>query len=621
MCGICGILHLDQQKVVSEKQLRDMRDSMTYRGPDDAGSYIDQNIGLGSRRLSIIDLSPAGHMPMSSADGRYHIVYNGEIYNFLELRALMESNGTQFRSSADTEVLLHLYISEGPSMLSRLNGMFALAIWDRQEHKLFVARDRSGVKPLYYTLFQNSLYFASEEKALFAAGVPARFDTSMWEELLCFRYVAGERTPYQDVHRLSPGHFFIVQDGRIHFERWWHLADMVGDVSYHIHPRQAAAEFADLFKQSIALRRISDVPVGALLSGGLDSSSMTAELARQAGRSVSSFTVRFEEPQYDEGPLAQMVARRWNLDHHELYVDPKETPSLLEEATRLLDEPIVHGNDIYLLAISKYAKPLVTVLLSGEGADETLGGYVRYRLFLLSRYFGVITPGLKAIGTLNLSNLRIRKAFRVLEFASLPERVMYNSAEIFPRDLNLSGAEKFQYRKQLAEEAQEIYSDPLRQAMYYDQHTYLQSVLDRNDHMTMGASIECREPFLDYRIVKWAANLPNSAMFHLGIGKYAMREAYQDLLPTEIIKHKKWGFGVPFTHYFRMIPELRAWVRRLPEMEVFDTSPLPRSWIINATTQFLNGNDEFSSIIRQLVLIAIWHKTCILRERNVFSTK
>jgi asparagine synthase (glutamine-hydrolysing) len=618
MCGICGILHFEPQHPVNQTQLLTMRDRMTYRGPDDAGIHLDHNLGLGARRLSIIDLSPAGHMPMSSADGRYWIVYNGEVYNFQELRAGLEAKGAHFISHTDTEVLLQLYMAEGPAMLSRLNGMFALAIWDQQERRLFVARDRTGVKPLYYAIYQNSLYFGSEEKVLFAAGVPARFDPSIWEELLCFRYVAGARTPYQDVRRLLPGHFFILQDGQLQIEQWWHIADAAARYPRQVSPKQAAEEFGELFKQSIALRRISDVPLGTLLSGGLDSGTMTAELARQAGQHVASFTVRFEEPQYDEGPLAQSVAQRWGLDHHELNVAAHEVPALLEESTRLLDEPIVHGNDIYILAISKFAKPLVTVLLSGEGADEVLGGYVRYRLFLYARFFGLMHPVQNVVNKIFPSNLRIRKAQHVLEFPGLAERVMYNSAEVFPQELKLNNAAVFQYRRQLVSEAQQAYADPLRQAMYYDQHTYLQSVLDRNDRMTMGASIECREPFLDFRILEWAASVPNSALFQAGIGKYAMRAAYRNLLPTEILAHKKWGFAAPFGQYFRNVPALRAWVQRLSEMEVFETCPLSRPWIADATQQFLNGNDQLTAIIRQLILIALWYSICINRERDIF---
>lgn len=617
MCGICGIVHFEVQRHVDEQRLVNMRDSMTYRGPDDAGIYIDQNTGLGSRRLAIIDLSSAGHMPMSSVDGRYHVVYNGEIYSFQELRAELIAKGVQFVSATDTEVLLQLYIAEGPAMLSRLNGMFALAIWDKQERRLFVARDRSGVKPLYYAVYQNSLYFASEEKSLFAAGVPARFDSSAWEELLYFRYVAGERTPYQDVHRLLPGHYFTLENGRIQMERWWRLSDAAVEFPRKIAAEQAAEEFGDFFKQSLALRRISDVPLGTLLSGGLDSGAMTAELARQAGNSVSSFTVRFEEPQYDEGPLARLVAKQWGLDHHEVYVSAQEVPALLEEATRLLDEPIVHGNDIYILAISKYAKPLVTVLLSGEGADEVLGGYVRYRLFLYARYFGLINPGLKTLNAFFPFNLRLYKAFRVLEFPGLAERVTYNSADVFPHELGLNTGEIF-YRRQIVNEAQQTYNDPLRQAMYYDQHTYLQSVLDRNDRMTMGASIECREPFLDYHIMEWAASVPNSALFQSGIGKRALRTAYRNLLPPEILAHKKWGFAAPYGQYFRTVPALRNWVERLSEMEVFETCPLPRPWIKTAASEFLNGSDQWSAIIRQLALVAIWHKVCIEQKRDIY---
>ena len=282
MCGICGIL-VHPGTALGIDTLQTMRDVIAYRGPDDSGLFAEGAIGLGSRRLAILDLSPRGHMPMVSEDGRYQMVYNGEIYNFRELRADLEARGVRFRTDTDTEVLLQLYISEGPAMLRRCNGMFALAIWDTYEQVLFLARDRLGVKPLYYALADRNFYFASEQKALFAAGCPAEFDETCWEELLYFRYVAGERTPYRNVRRLLPGHYAFVRGNDIQIHRWWAIeAQSVNDA--HGISRQAAIEqFQSLFDDSIRLRRISDVPVGVLLSGGLDSGSIAATMARQAG--------------------------------------------------------------------------------------------------------------------------------------------------------------------------------------------------------------------------------------------------------------------------------------------------------------------------------------------------
>ena len=287
MCGICGILFTETNRQVQEETITRMRDMMYHRGPDDAGLYLDGNLGLGHRRLAILDLSSRGHQPMSTADGRYWIVHNGEVYNYLDLRSDLEAKGYRFRSDTDTEVLLSLYVAKGPAMLDLLNGMFAFAIWDRQERNLFAARDRMGIKPLYYAWHDGAFYFASEPKALFAAGVPAAFDHGTWEELLCFRYVAGERTPYVGIRRLLPGHYLILKDGHLRTVRWWCLAERAAAQREHL-PADPVATYREIFDDAVALRRISDVPLGVLLSGGLDSSSVATSLAMQAGAGVAA---------------------------------------------------------------------------------------------------------------------------------------------------------------------------------------------------------------------------------------------------------------------------------------------------------------------------------------------
>ena len=277
MCGICGAVSTGEMSPLKNDQLITMRDLMQHRGPDDRGHINQAGVSLGSRRLAILDLSPRGHMPMSSEDGRYSITYNGEVYNFPELRTVLKDHGYSFRSNSDTEVVLNMYRHFGPRMLDQLNGMFAVAIWDEVEQQLFLARDRMGVKPLYYAEQDGVLYFASEEKALFAAGVKQEFDPETWEELLYFRYVAGERTPYVGVKRLLPGHYLTWKDGRADTTRWWHLAERARSIE--IGP-DVVTWFRETFDDAVNIRRISDVPVGVLLSGGLDSSSVAASGGR-----------------------------------------------------------------------------------------------------------------------------------------------------------------------------------------------------------------------------------------------------------------------------------------------------------------------------------------------------
>lgn len=613
MCGICGVAYDPGNRAVSEDTLLAMRDSLVHRGPDDAGTYLAPGIALGSRRLAIIDLSERGHMPMSTPDGRYWIAYNGEIYNYQDLRIDLKSRGYTFRSNTDTEVILYLFLSEGPAMLDRLNGMFAIAIWDNKERSLFIARDRLGVKPLYYACQQDAFYFASEEKALFAAGVVKQFDPGTLEELLCFRYVAGEQTPFVGIKRLLPGHYLVWKYGNIEIRRWWNLAQRAMALREGL-PQDLNRWFRETFDDAVRLRRISDVPVGVLLSGGLDSSSVAASLSSQAGAGLASFTVRFAESKYDEGPLAQQVAERWRLKYHELKVPPDQLESLLHTASWFNDEPLVHASDLHLLAISQYAKPRVTVLLSGEGGDETLGGYVRYaplRYPLLLRAARPILPRLAA--SLRL-NGRIRKLGRFLALGSLERFVLFNSCEVLPdelRSVGLEPAAQYPFRENVLAEARTLYpEDPVRQAMYSDHHTFLCSILDRNDRMTMGASIECRVPFLDFRLVEMLAALPTPALLAGRQSKQLLRSSVGDRLPAAVIRHRKWGFGVPWASYLREIPQLRALVRALPELAPIRDGPFDRSSIRNITGEFLRGGDNNVALITRLVMLAIWNRAC-----------
>ncbi len=611
MCGICGIVHRDASYTVSKRALLEMRDTLTHRGPDDAGQYLAPGVGLGSRRLAILDLSPRGHMPMSTPDGRYWITYNGEVYNYRELRAGLEARGCTFRSNSDTEVLVNLYAAEGAAMLSRLNGMFAIAIWDTRDRTLFLCRDRLGIKPLYFAERGDAFYFASEEKALFAAGVPARFDASTWEELLCFRYVAGERTPFVGVRRLLPGHYVLWKDGEYRIRCWWQLAERARALRDRT-PADPVGWLRDTLDQAVGLRRISDVPVGVLLSGGLDSSSVAASLASQAGSGVASFTVRFPDPEYDEGPVAHDVADRWHLAYHELVVPPAELLGRLSDASWFNDEPIVHASDLHLLAISRYAKPRVTVLLSGEGGDELLGGYVRYRplgyprlLAAARRVVPALTSALRLTG-------RAAKLSRFLALGPVDQFVLFNSCDVLPPDLIALGMQpqgRFEFRERVLADALKLYpGQPMRQAMYSDQHTFLCSLLDRNDRMTMGASIECRPPFLDYRLVEMLAALPSAVLLDGRDSKPLLRRAHGHRLPRSVHRHRKWGFGVPWTKYLREIPKFREIVKALPDLEPIRDGPFDRVALTDVTRRFLLGEPYFEAHVRRLVIIAVWHQ-------------
>jgi asparagine synthase (glutamine-hydrolysing) len=612
MCGIVGAVWDNGAPPLEERTLMAMREAIVHRGPDDAGHHMGQGVALGSRRLSILDLSPRGRMPMCTRDGRYWIAYNGEVYNYRELRAELQGRGATFRSDTDTEVVLALYAEAGPSMLDRLNGMFAIAIWDAKDRTLFLARDRLGIKPLYYTQHDERLLFASEEKALFVGGVPLAFNPAVWEELLRFNYVAGDRTPFVGVSRLLPGHYLYWKDGRISIRRWWSLGEAIKERQAEPPEMHLAEWFRATFDDAVALRRISDVPVGVLLSGGVDSSSIASSLAVQAGEGVESFTVRFaDDPHYDEGPLARKVAAKWHLRHHELAVPSGDALTRLRRASWYNDQPFAHYSDIYIGAISEYAKQRVTVLLSGEGSDEVLGGYVRYwplrhpRLLSVGR---VAVPGLAGLTGLR----RLRKLQRMLALGAVDQLVLFNASNVFPDDLGslgVSGGGDFEYRRQMVEEAQAVYpGEPARQAMYSDAHTFLCSVLDRNDRMTMGASIECRVPFLDKRLVEGLCTVPSSALLRGRKGKRVLIDAVGDRLPPEIRTARKWGFSVPWARYVRDDPDMRAIAEDLPHDDLLSSGPFERPRLRQAVDEFMAGAQMREPLIVALFMVSVWHK-------------
>jgi asparagine synthase (glutamine-hydrolysing) len=619
MCAICGIVYKDHAHPVDEQLVIGMRDVMEHRGPDDGGVFVGPGVGLGSRRLAILDLSPRGHMPMQTLDGRYVIVYNGEIYNYRELRSDLVSRGHVFLSNTDTEVLLNLYADQGASMLDRLDGMFAFAVWDRRERTLFLARDHVGIKPLYFAETKNAFYFASEEKALFAGGVAAAFDPDTWEELLCFRYAAGERTPFRGVRRVLPGESLLLREGRLQTKKWWRLADRVREHRATLEANPVAW-LQRTFDESVARRRISDVPVGVLLSGGLDSGCVAASLANHSESRVAAFTVRFGEAGYDEGHLAREVVEKWNLDPHELTVSPESLADRMHAGSWLADEPLAHGSDLHLWAIAEHAKPRVTVLLSGEGADELMGGYVRYQPLRYARMLGAGQRLLPEVAARLPLTGRSRKLARLLTIGSTRDAVLFNASEVLPNDLRALGmvpTRTHPYREERLDEAIDLYgSDLPRQAMFVDQHTFLCSLLDRNDRMTMGASIECRVPFLDRRLVEGFAAMPSDVL-KPGQRKPLLRQAFGDRLPAAVLQHRKWGFAVPWDRYLSTVPALRSLVSEIPDSEPVLSGPFDRRMVRTVVNDFSNGRGEHGQLVRQLLAITTWYRASVRPERTV----
>jgi len=612
MCGINGILHLQRQVKVKERTLITMRDALEHRGPDDKGIFISDNIGLGHRRLSILDVSSAGHQPFLSDDGRYAMVFNGEIYNFKSFYTELKSNGFDIKTHSDTEVLLKLFQLYGLQMLNRLNGMFAFAIWDKVECKLTLVRDRMGVKPLYYAFHNETFYFASEQKALFAAGVPLKISQNGLEEYIFNRFVAGEDTLYENVKKILPGHSMEIEaNGKIVTNKWWNLQE---EIRNHEKIKNPVDWFRSTFDDSLKLRMVSDVPVGVLLSGGLDSSSILASLHHLKYKGIQTFNIGFKEQQHNESHLAKMLTEKLKYGFHTIQLEDQKLHDRLVAATYFQDEPLMHLSEPHLLAVSQLAKPSVKVLLSGEGADELMGGYVRYKAL----QFPSLLNSIAKLGTSDIfgKSPRFDKLVRYSNIKTSQERIIFNGSNIYPQDIKhefgILNQPKNEYRKQIYKEAEALYPKNLRrQALYFDQHTYLCSLLDRNDRCTMGASIECREPFLDQRLVAGLGSLEDKWMFTGKKAKFILKSAMDKRLPDEILTFRKVGLSTPWADYITKSPAFKDELESFSKSEIFS---MPYFENINSKkliSSLKKGDNNAISYVMPLFMMHIWLKNYI----------
>ena len=608
MCGINGILKFNQDKV-DQNQLLKMRDSLEHRGPDDAGIFIQDNIGLGHRRLSIIDTSAAGHQPFKSENKRYILVFNGEIYNYKSFYNEIKSKGRIIKTGSDTEVLMILFELYGMNFLNRLQGMFAFAIWDTEAKKLILARDRMGVKPLYYAFYQNSIFFASEQKALFTAGVPLEISENGLDEYFFNRFVAGENTLYNRVKKLEPGHYMVLEnDGYIFYNKWWSLKSEIENYPTINNPKKW---FEETFFESVRLRMVSDVPVGVLLSGGLDSCSILSSLYYQDYKNINTFNIGFSEDEHNESYLAKKITDDYQYNFNNTQLDNDSLYNNLIESTYYQDEPLMHMNEPHLLAVSKLAKPKVKVLLSGEGADELMGGYVRYKALKNPSVLKAVS-GLTVMERFN-KNPRYDKLLRYSKINNVDDLVIFNGSNVFPDDIkSFYGRKELpfnQYRHEIVEEAKKLYPNNLqRQALYFDQHTYMCSLLDRNDRCTMGTSIECREPFLDYRLIAGLGTLDDHWLFTGKKGKFILKETMKNKLPEEIINFRKIGLSAPWYSYlteFQVFKEELVEFSTSPIFEIKFLSNLDGKKIVD---ELIRGNSKLMPYIMPIFMLHIWYK-------------
>ncbi|MFN7675387.1 asparagine synthase (glutamine-hydrolyzing) [Flavobacterium sp.] len=608
MCGINGILKFSQEKV-DQNQLLKMRDSLEHRGPDDAGFFVQDNVGLGHRRLSIIDTSASGHQPFISENKRYILVFNGEIYNYKSFYSEIKAKGVTIKTGSDTEVLMLLFELYGMKFLNRLHGMFAFAIWDTVDKNLILARDRMGVKPLYYAFYKNAIYFASEQKALFTAGIPLEISENGLDEYFFNRFVAGENTLYNRVKKLLPGHYMVVEkNGYTTFKKWWDLKSEIENYSLIKNPKEW---FEEIFFDSVKLRMVSDVPVGVLLSGGLDSCSILSSLYHQDFKNINTFNIGFGEEEHNESYLAKKITEEYHYNFSTTQLDNESLYQNLLESTYYQDEPIMHMNEPHLLSVSKMAKPKVKVLLSGEGADELMGGYVRYKALKNPSLLKVVS-GLSLMKEFN-KKPRYDKLLRYSKIDNVDELIIFNGSNVYPDDIKSFYGRKEMplniYRHEILEEAKTLYpNNPQRQALYFDQHTYMCSLLDRNDRCTMGSSIECREPFLDYRLIAGLGSLEDKWLFTGKKGKFILKTTMENKLPKEIIDFKKVGLSAPWYNYLTKYPAFKEELNDFAISPIFQMKFLENLDGKKLVSELRNGNTKLMPYIMPIFMLHIWYK-------------
>jgi asparagine synthase (glutamine-hydrolysing) len=552
-----------------------MRDVLTHRGPDDSGLFIEGGIGLGHRRLSIVDVA-AGHQPMTNEDGRLRITYNGEIYNHAEFRSSLEARGHRYQTHCDTETILHLYEEHGKRAVEHLRGMFAFAIWDDRRGELFIARDRLGVKPLYYVHCEDgSLFFASEIKSLLAANaVKPEINFAALPDYLANHSPSGEETLFRDVRRLLPGHTLTWRDGRIEIEKYWDVHFEDGDEENERRSdADYIAEWAELFRTSVRLRLMADVPLGMFLSGGIDSSAIAAVMSQMVDDPIKTFSVAFAEREANELEYARMVARKFKTDHHEIIVSPEDFFGKLPQLVWHEDEPLAHPSSVALYFVSQLASEHVKVVLTGEGSDEMLAGYERYRktifnLALGARYYGMTNEALRRAVRGPIESLRpesrVRQKLSRTFLCLQPdiETLYFDNFAVFPRVMQrelLTPATRERIGASLDPyvEMHRYFESPnsgtlLNRMLYADTKTYLHELLMKQDQMSMAASIESRVPFLDHKLVEFSARLPRRLKLRRGwTTKYVLRESMKGLLPAPILARRKMGFPVPVGAWFR----------------------------------------------------------------------
>jgi asparagine synthase (glutamine-hydrolysing) len=628
MCGIGGIVYLDKSKPVDEEELRRICGTMLHRGPDDEGCVIDHHVGLAMRRLNVIDLL-TGRQPISNEDGSIWIVFNGEIYNFRELRKQLEKKGHKFSSNSDTETIVHLYEEHGTDCVKQLNGMFAFAIWDKAKQTLLLARDRLGVKPLYYFLDGQRLIFGSELKAILACdNIPRRIDLEALDSFLTSEYVPAPLSIFQGIKKLPAAHILVLSKEKVFIDRYWDLTftrstGREEDLSERLY---------ELLKECVRIRLTSDVPFGAFLSGGVDSSAIVSIMSEIIGQPVKTFSIGFDDPSYNELKYAGLVAQQFNTDHHESIVRPNIV-DLVYSLIRYLDEPFADVSVFPTYLISKLAREHVTVVLSGDGGDELFAGYEWYVAQKIASYYRQL-PGavrnrwlVSFIDRVPPSSRKkglINKLKRFIEGAALPESLEHfrwsifateeTKERLYTEDLKRSLIGCDSYRRLFDQLQSSRDTDSLWRQQVADIRTYLaDDILVKVDRMSMANSLEARSPFLDYRLVEFATSLPAHLKLNGLQTKYLLKRCMASKLPRNILVRRKEGFSIPMKNWLKH--ELRPLMSdllspgRIKQQGLFNVGHIQK-----LIGNHLKGVENNSHQIWPLMMFQIWQDSYLNQQ-------
>jgi asparagine synthase (glutamine-hydrolysing) len=619
MCGIAGIVHTDQRAPVPEGVLRAMCAAIRHRGPDDTGVFVGEGAGLGMRRLSIIDVA-GGHQPIFNEDGSCVVVFNGEIYNHAEVRSELERRGHRYATRSDTETILHAYEEYGTKCVNRLRGMFAIAIWDTRNRRLFLARDRMGKKPLYYAWDGNRLVFGSELKAVLAhPDVPRRLDEQALVEYVAWGYVPDPRSIYSGISKLPPAHTLVFENGKPTVERYW-------DVSFtppqreNVGEKECVDRVLEILDEAVRIRLMSEVPLGAFLSGGTDSSVVVALMARHTPGAVKTFSIGFQEKEYNELEYARRVAQHFHTEHHEEIVRPDaehDVPALV----RQFDEPFADSSMIPTYYVCRSARRHVTVALSGDGGDELFAGYRRYIDPAHVRAVEGIPAGIRNAlvgplarmlpeGARGIDRLRDMRGTADQQYVRRMTQGLTNTHGRVFTDEMAGRVDTDPGHVAAPFLAAAAGTGPLSRRQYLDIHTYLAGdILTKVDRTSMMVSLECRAPLLDHVLAEYAATIPPVLLVRGMTTKNILKKVAERLMPPELVHRPKMGFGIPVTHWLR-----GEWAARSDELllgpRTLERGIFRETFLRRVTAEHRAGHRDNSAMIWTLMMLEAWFREC-----------